>query len=440
MGSWELYAAALDIEYRQLLDEGRGVAGYKALVEEIAALPPTPAKDALADAAADLLFEAPARPDYPYEEPSDLPGILAARAPFEGPALSPARPDEEKIRGAWLGRVAGCLLGKPVEGIRTPELHSLLKASDNFPMHRYILSTDITEAMAKSFSFRLKGRCWADTVPCAPADDDTNYTAMAACCILPRCGRAFTPKNVIDTWLDAQRKDAYCTAERAAFLNRVKGYAPTATATHKNPYREWIGAQIRADYYGYINPGGPAAAADMAWRDACVSHTKNGIYGAMFVAAMLAAAAVCGDIREVIRRGLAEIPAKSRLHGAVSEIAAMCDTGASMDDCAAFIHGRWDENDRHDWCHTISNAMIVTAALLRGGLDYGKSVCMAVQCGFDTDCNGATAGSVVGMMVGAQGIPAAWTQPLGGRLETSIFGVGTIAIEELIRLTAEACE
>ncbi|MCL2299382.1 MAG: hypothetical protein FWC27_04460, partial [Firmicutes bacterium] len=109
MGSWELYAAALDIEYRQLLDEGRGVAGYKALVEEIAALPPTPAKDALADAAADLLFEAPARPDYPYEEPSDLPGILAARAPFEGPALSPARPDEEKIRGAWLGRVAGCL-------------------------------------------------------------------------------------------------------------------------------------------------------------------------------------------------------------------------------------------------------------------------------------------------------------------------------------------
>jgi len=432
MGHWELYSSALRIEHRQLHDEGRDVAQYKPLVEEIAKLPPSSARGTLADAAADLLFSAPMHPDYPYEEPSDLPGIQAARQPFDGPALCPpARPDAEKIRGAWRGRIAGCLLGKPVEGIRTAELHPLLKESNNFPMRRYIHSTDVPE--------RMKGRCWADTVPCAPADDDTNYTAMSACVLLPRYGRDFTPDHVIGTWLRAQRKDAYCTAERVAFLNRVNGFTPPASATHKNPYREWIGAQIRADDYGYINPGNPSVAADMAWRDACVSHTKNGIYGAMFVAAMLAAAAVCDDVREVIQRGLAEIPLKSRLYEAVHEILAMCEAAKSMDDCAASIHSRWDENDAHDWCHTIPNAMIVTAALLCGG-DFSQSICMAVQCGFDTDCNGATVGSIAGMMAGAQGIPAVWTKPLGGKLETDIFGVGTIEIAELVRLTLEACE
>ena len=91
------------------------------------------------------------------------------------------------------------------------------------------------------------------------------------------------------------------------------------------------------------------------------------------------------------------------------------------------------------WADTVPCAPADTAALLCGNPDYGRSVCMSVQPGFDTDCNGATVGSVVGMMVGAKDIPAQWAEPLNGRLETSVFGVGAIEIKELVRLTMEAC-
>ena len=81
--------------------------------------------------------------------------------------------------------------------------------------------------------------------------------------------------------------------------------------------------------------------------------------------------------------------------------------------------------------------MIVAAALLYGNGDYGKSVCMAVETGFDTDCNGATVGSVLGMANGIGSIPDYWTKPINNTLHTSIFGVNTVKISDRVKLTME---
>ncbi len=434
---WEAYSKNLELEYRQSTEEGYDLTLWQEMFTAAAKLPDCREKEQFADILFQAAMNAEMVPGYEYQEPSGLSEIKALRKehPVDSKPVSNAAL-KEKIRGAWLGRIIGCLLGKPIEGIRTNELLPLLKESGNFPMRRYIVSGDITEEMCGRFSFRLKGKCWADTISCAPVDDDTNYTVLAQL-LIDRCGREFAPADVGNLWLSSQAKDAYCTAERVAFRNLVNGYAPPASAIYKNPYREWIGAQIRGDYFGYINPGDPETAADMAWRDASISHVKNGIYGEMFAAAMIACAAVCEKPEDVILGGLAQIPSTSRLYEAIEGILNQYRNGVPEDKVFRAIHARWDEFSQHDWCHTISNAMIVTAALLYGKGDFGKSICLAVQTGFDTDCNGATVGSIVGMQKGAQVIGEQWTKPLHGKLETSIFGVGTVTIDQLVEKTME---
>lgn len=436
MFAWDNYSSELSVEYRQSTEEGKDLAHLKALFEAAAQMENSPEKDRIADVLYTLQMNAKTLPGYAYKEPDELDEIRKLMP--ECSRTPRALPDRDtlfdRVYGAWLGRVAGCLLGKPIEGIRTNELHPLLKESGNWPLHRYILSADLTEEMYKKYTFRLKGRCFADTISFAPYDDDTNYTVLGQM-LIERFGRNFTSENVAQIWQDLQPKQAYCTAERAAFRNFVNGYLPHDSAIYKNPYREWIGAQIRADYFGYINPGDPDLAAEMAWRDARISHVKNGIYGEMFAAAMIAEAAVNDDLEEILVSGLSRIPETSRLYEAVSGILSDYKNGKSAFDAFSGIHARWNEHDAHDWCHTISNAEIVAAALLYGKGDFGASVCLAVQTGFDTDCNGATVGSVLGMRSGAGSIGENWTKPFHGMLETTVFGVGKISIREAAEKT-----
>ncbi len=253
--------------------------------------------------------------------------------------------------------------------------------------------------------------------------------------LIEKFGRNFTSKNVADFWIEKQPKYAYYTAERTAFTNYVKGFVPPDSAVYKNPFREWIGAQIRGDYFGYINPGDPESASYMAYRDATVSHIKNGVYGEMFVSALIAESAVENDMKTAIKTALKFIPQKSRFVECINNIISTYESGKSEDECFNSIHSRYDEYSGHDWCHTLSNAEIVTASLLYGNGDYSKSICRAVQTGFDTDCNGATVGSVIGMMKGISAVGREWTEPINGRLSTQIFGVGTVNIDDRINLT-----
>jgi len=425
----------VDTERRQCLEEGKDLAPVEAEIEVLLSGPMEPdVFRARAAALLDRTIDLPVVGKLVGREPSDLAGIRDQRA--DAPSLpDPPRSDQvllDRLHGAWLGRCAGCLLGKPIEGWRTPRFEGFLKDSGQWPLRRYIRS-DVDEAVIAKHEVDA-GRPFVNHVSHMVEDDDTNYT-VTGLGIVQQFGLNFTPAQVGEFWLTRLPLLRTCTAERVAYRNLAAGLEPPATATFRNPYREWIGAQIRADFWGYVCPGDPARAAELAWRDACVSHVKNGIYGEMWVAAMLAAAVCTDDVRAVIEAGLAQIPARCRLHAGIDEVIAWHGQGASLDQAREHIHTRWDENHVHDWCHTISNAQVVAAGLLWGEGDFGPSVCGAVRLLLDTDCNGATVGSIVGMMRGVSALPDAWTAPLADMLETGVVGYPRQPISALARQT-----
>ena len=432
--SWNSYAPYLMIDFKQALSEGKDVESIREIVTAVCHHKQDENKEVLADVLYKMMYTAPQVKGYAYHEPDDLQTIRLLRTERASVSREKLPVDSmiyKKLKGAWLGRVCGCMLGQPIECIGINDLETLLKATDNYPLHRYITHEDVMNPIAEKISFPLRSKTYADTLKNGfPGDDDINYTFMASF-ILEKYGRDFTSQQVCDAWIHAQPIVCYATAEKVTYRNIVAQYSVPDTAIYKNPFREWIGAQIRGDYFGYINPGDPETAAEMAWRDARISHVKNGIYGEMFVAAMNAAAMVCDDPEKVILCGMSQIPSTSRLY---EKLQGVLDFYHSGKDWYAFFRDfqtRYDEWDKHDAVHTVSNAELVAAALLWGNGDYSKTIGLAVQCGFDTDCNGATAGSIVGMMVGCDGIDRKWTTPICDLVNTSVYS-RAVSVDEFI--------
>ena len=429
----------LRTEHAQLMDEGRDLSPtIEAEFRELSSvnMEIDPSYQTRAQALLDMAEGLPFRLDYPYQEPTDLEGIRAARPQGQRTFDQPLNEKDlsDRLLGAWLGRCSGCLLGKPVEGWRSGIMWPYLKDLGHYPLQDYFRS-DVPEEIIEKYHLSRQG-AYIDRVPHMVEDDDTNYT-MTGLAIMDHYGPNFTPEDVANFWLGNIPIFHTFTAERVAYRNLTNLVPPPESAGFRNPYREWIGAQIRADFWGYVAAGNPEKAAEFAWRDASISHVRNGIYGEMWVAAMLASAPFISEAREVIIAGLSEIPQESRLAEAIHEVMAWFDEGIDFEEAIQRIHAKWDETWGHHWCHTLSNAQIVAMGLLWGENDFEKSICRAVQACFDTDCNGATVGSVFGMMHGAKALPEKWIGPLNDGLETGIPGYNFVKISEMAQKTAK---
>jgi len=176
-----------------------------------------------------------------------------------------------------------------------------------------------------------------------------------------------------------------------------------------------------------VCPNRPQLAADLARRDAALSHRGDGVHGAAFVAALGASIPAATSLKAAVAIALGEIPANSR----VTEAVRLGRQLAGDPDGARVIRQRYAALSP---LHVVNNLALVVWALLSYPDDFGAAVGEVVAAGLDTDCNGATVGGLWGLQ--GKPIPELWTKPWNGRVAVTLAGFAEIDLGELVDRTA----
>ena len=361
-------------------------------------------------------------------EPNDLAAIRALRRTGPRRLWTSFREDiyPDRLAGAFLGRMAGCTLGAPVEFWPVGKMQALAEENgDDFPPTDYW--SHIPEPRAKRYSVSFNQAYTRGGLSGVPVDDDTIYTLLGLL-IAEEHGLGFSTSDVGKSWI--KHLPYAATAEDVALNNLKKGIPASCAGSRDNPYCEWIGADIRADPWGYMAPGWPERAASMAYRDAFLSHRRQGIYGAMFFAAAVAAAFAVDDPVEALRIGLTEIPRDCALQKAIQwslriapEIRNHKQARAAVDRKFTGMHG----------VHTINNACLTVWGITIGNKDFSRVIGETVAMGLDNDCTAATAGSIVGAVVGKKGIPPRWHRGFGDTIHSYLIGRKRFSIRDVLK-------
>ena len=337
---------------------------------------------------------------------------------------------KKRINAAWQGRISGCLLGKPVEMMSMREgqqyLNKFLNEAQSFPLRDYInyVEHDYIRGVNKS--------CMKDRIEKAEIDDDITYTVLSLM-MLERHGLELKSEDVARTWLNLLPAGATFTAEREAYLNIMK-HADMSfqfggpgkfkiSDINDNEYNDWIGAQIRIDLYGWVLPGKPGLASGLARQDAMLSHRRNGVECSAFIAALAALIPINEDKFSAVETALDYIDKDTETFETVR--LGIENVNKDFTPIAKKYEGMSP-------VHSLNNLALVVWAFLSFD-DYDAAVGEAVTAGWDTDCNGATVGGLMGMHLSE--IPPKWYEPWNGRVCTSISGLGELVLEDLVNRT-----
>jgi ADP-ribosylglycohydrolase len=300
-----------------------------------------------------------------YQEPS-MPSITLSVSEFR-----------DKVFACWLGKNIGGTLGAPYEG------------------RLYV--NDLT----------FYGQSLTEAAP----NDDLDFQLVWLKMLEDR-GLDPTLTDFADYWqshLTAYPWNEYGFCQR----NLSRGLRPPISGAFENYYVDEMGSPIRSEIWACLAPADPQRAAELAWRDSALDHTGgDGMFGEMFWAAVESAAFVITDPLTLIRIGLAMIPAASNISRVIREAVHCHAAGRRWAEARERIL-KWF--GRNQPCNAVPNHGFIILGWLYGR-DFGDCLCKAVNCGFDTDCTGATLGSVLGILGGTAGIPDEWRKPVGERI------------------------
>jgi ADP-ribosylglycohydrolase len=331
----------------------------------------------------------------------------------------------ERVEGALLARMAGCTLGAIVEGWGVKDMERWAKQiGDPFP------PTDYWSQARTPTSIRyIVSPCQAytrDGMDGVPVDDDLIYTYLGLL-LFEKHGADFTTEDVGRMWHEYL---PWIYKDMQWPLDRWLAGTAAEKAAEGNPYAQLICAGIRCDPFGYVAPGQPEKAAALAHREGLMSHRRNGLYGGIFFAATISAAFAVDHPAEAIRIGLTEIPKGCRL---AKDIRWALRTGKEVED---YRDARAAVDERFkgmETAHTLNNACLTVFGLLLGGTDVTQVLSQTVAMGLDNDCTAATAGSIVGAVVGERGVPKHWYRKFNNKVHSYIKDHRRFSISGLVR-------
>ena len=288
----------------------------------------------------------------------------------------------DSVRGCWLGKNIGGTLGAPFEGNRE----------------------------IQNVTFYVQKDLGGNPEPNDDLDLQLAWLTLAEYYGLYR----LTPRLLGEYWINAVIGP--WNEYEVCRWNCQTGFYPPLSGAVDNDVWKWSnGAWIRSEIWACLFPGEPDAAIGFARLDACCDHEGEGIYAEMFTAALESAAFVEKDLRKLIAIALAKVPDGSRIARSVRLV---CDCFDQGDDWTVARNKVVEDSADLGWFQAPANIAFTVLGLLYGKGDFGRSICLAVNCGDDTDCTGATAGSVMGILLGAEGIPEEWKKPVGDRILT----------------------
>lgn len=222
--------------------------------------------------------------------------------------------------------------------------------------------------------------------------------------------------------------------------NLDRGLLPPVSGWFENYYVDEMGSPIRSEIWACLAPADPQRAASFAWMDSAMDHAGGeGMNGEMFWAAVESAAFVTKDPYELIEIGLNMIPPSCSIARVIREAAWCRKNGKEWLEARERINATFGHAQP---CNAIPNHGFIILGWLYGE-DFGDRLCKAVNCGYDTDCTGATLGSLLGILGGTAGIPEKWSDPVGKTITLHKFTKTDKApktIEELTDRTVAVAE
>lgn len=294
---------------------------------------------------------------------------------------------EDKVRGGWAGQMIGVAYGGPTE-------------------FRYLqrINNDKRDWKPEEFTGTL--------------DQDDLYVEMTFVDVMDRIGLDATTEQYGDAFKDSKYSLWHANLNARRLLRRgVK--APMSGDPSHNFHANDIDFQIESDFIGLMTPGLPRSAQAYAERVGHVMNYGDGVYGGVFFAAMYSAAFFEKDPRKVVETGLAALPPQSVYALVIRDV---LDWSAKNEDWKKTwesIELKWDRDEacpegalRPFNIDATLNGAYVAMGLLYGKGDFDKTIDVAMRAGQDADCNPASAGGIIGVMLGYKALPPKWLAPL----------------------------